>query len=128
MKKLRLHLLFMAMVAAITFPAAAGAAPGKDKHNVSGNWVDCNVAPLTVADGLPSVIAVGIRQNFSGILVGTYTGSERDVIDNGGNTTFSGGGIFTGTVAGRSGTATFRYEGIVPAVGDIPPRRGSSRA
>jgi Protein of unknown function (DUF3224) len=61
------------------------------------------------------VITVGITQDFSGTLDWTYTGSERDVINNpDGSATFKGGGIFTGTVAGRSGTASFRYEGVAP--------------
>jgi len=85
-----------------------------------GTWIDCNFAPLLVS--LPGtttdVVTVGITQDFSGTLDGTYTGSERDVLNADGSATFRGGGIFTGTVAGRSGTASFRYEWIAPAGAD----------
>lgn len=110
MKKVRLHLLLMATVAAITFPAVTSAGPPK----ASGTWVDCNFAPLVREAGPPTIVTVGITQDFSGTLNGTYTGSERDVIQGDGSATFQDGGIFTGTIAGRSGTATFRYDGIAP--------------
>ena len=119
MKTARLHVLLMATVAAIALPEVAGAAHGNDKNAVSGNWIDCNFAPLVREAGLPTVVIVGITQDFTGTLDGTYTGSERDVIQGDNSATFSGGGIFTGTVAGKRGTATFRYEGAAPLNG--PP-------
>lgn len=42
-------------------------------------------------------------------------GTERDVVYADGSATFHGSGMFTGNVAGRSGTATYSYEGIAPA-------------
>ena len=111
MKKLRLHLLLMATSAAIAFPAVSAAAPGK----ASGTWVDCNFAPDFRAVGPNLVGTVGITENFSGDLLGTYIGTESDVVYADSSATFHGSGIFTGTVAGRSGTATYRYEGIAPA-------------
>src|SRR5713101_1476022 len=113
MKKVRLHLLLMATVAAIAFPAIAfPAVTTATPLGVSGTWDDCNFAPLFRAAGPNTVVTVGITENFFGDLVGTYAGTERDVVNADGTATFHGSGIFTGTVAGRFGTATYRYEGI----------------
>ena len=111
MKKLRLHLLLMATVAAIAFPAVTSAAPVA----ASGTWDDCNFAPAFRAAGPNFVGTVGITENFFGTLDGTYIGTERDVVYADGGATFHGSGVFTGNVAGRSGTATYLYEGIAPA-------------
>jgi hypothetical protein len=111
MKKLRLHLVLMAAVAAIAFPAVTSAAP----VGASGTWDDCNFAPSFAAAGPNFVGTVGITENFSGDLVGTYAGTERDVVHADGSATFHGSGIFTGAIAGRFGTATYRYEGMAPA-------------
>ncbi len=110
MKKLQLYLL-TAMVAVITFPALTSAAPAA----ASGTWDDCNFAPSFRAAGPNFVGTVGITENFFGTLSGTYAGTERDVVLADGSATFHGSGIFTGSVAGLSGTATFSYEGIAPA-------------
>jgi hypothetical protein len=110
MKKLQLSLSLMAAIAAIV-PAFAGAAPVE----ASGTWDDCNFAPSFRAAGPNFVGTVGITENFFGTLLGTYAGIERDVVYADGGATFHGSGIFTGSVAERSGTATFSYEGIFPA-------------
>jgi Protein of unknown function (DUF3224) len=102
--------LFMVLVA-IAFPAVASAAP----LAASGTWDDCNFAPDFRAAGPNAVGTVGITENFFGTLNGTYAGTERDVIYADGSATFHGSGIFTGTVAGRSGTGTYLYEGVAPA-------------
>ena len=109
--KVRLHLLLMASVIAIAFPALAGAAPVA----ASGTWDDCNFAPVFRAAGPNLVGSVGITENFFGTLDGTYVGTERDVVHADGSANFHGSGVFTGNVAGRSGTATYRYEGTAPA-------------
>ena len=57
---------------------------------------------------------------FTGLLSGTYAGTERDVVDANGTATFHGSGTFTGSFAGRSGTATYRYEGVYPLSGVVP--------
>ena len=97
--------------AAIGFPALTSAAPVE----ASGTWDDCNFAPSLRAAGPNTVVTLGITENFFGTLLGTYAGTERDVVYADGSATFHGSGIFTGNVAGRSGTATYRYEGIAPA-------------
>ena len=102
--------LFLVLVA-IAFPAVTGATPVK----ASGTWDDCNFAPVFRAAGPNTVETVGITENFFGTLLGTYAGTERDVIYADGSATFHGSGIFTGAVAGRSGTATYLYEGVAPA-------------
>ena len=99
------------VLVAITFPAVTSAAPVA----ASGTWDDCNFAPDFRAAGPNAVGTVGITENFFGTLNGTYAGTERDVIYADGSATFHGSGTFTGTVAGRSGTGTYRYEGIGPA-------------
>ena len=96
---------------AIGFPALTSAAPVE----ASGTWDDCNFAPSLRAAGPNTVVTLGITENFSGDLLGTYIGTESDVVYADSSATFHGSGIFTGTVAGRSGTATYRYEGIAPA-------------
>jgi hypothetical protein len=45
----------------------------------------------------------------------TYAGTERDQVYADGSATFHGAGIFTGTVNGKSGTASYTYEGVAPA-------------
>jgi hypothetical protein len=61
MRKLRLHLLFMATVAAITFPAVTTAAPVA----ASGTWDDCNFAPAFRAAGPNLVGRLALRRTFS---------------------------------------------------------------
>ena len=39
---------------------------------------------------------------------------ERDVVYANGSATFHGNGVFMGTIAGRTGTASYRYEGVFP--------------
>jgi hypothetical protein len=102
--------LFMVLVA-IAFPALTSAAPAA----ASGTWDDCNFAPVFRAAGPNLVGTVGITENFFGTLDGTYVGTERDVVYADGGATFHGSGIFTGSVMGQSGTATYSYEGIAPA-------------
>src|SRR2546430_4646763 len=103
--------LFMVLVA-IAFPPVTSAAPVP----AAGTWNACNFAPVFRAAGRNTVETVGITENFFGPLLGTYAGTERDVIYADGSATFHGSGIFTGTVLGASsGTATYRYEGIAPA-------------
>jgi len=111
MKKLALHVSILAAVAAIAVPALSSAAPVE----ASGTWDDCNFAPSFRTAGPNTVETVGITENFFGTLTGTYVGTESDVIYADGSATFHGSGIFTGNVAGRSGTAAYRYEGIAPA-------------
>ena len=111
MRKPRLQLLLWAALAAIAFPALSSAAP----VGASGTWDDCNFAPVFRAAGPNLAVAVGITENFFGPLEGTYIGTENDVVYIDGSATFHGSGTFTGNVAGRSGTATYRYEGTAPA-------------
>ena len=77
----KLQLLLMATVTAIAFPALAHGGAAK----ISGAWKDCNFAPLVREAGPPMVVIVGITQDFTGTLDGTYTGSERDVIQGDGS-------------------------------------------
>jgi hypothetical protein len=100
--------LAAAAVAAIAIPAVTGAAP----IVASGTWDDCNFAPVVRLPGPNTVVTIGITENFFGTLTGTYVGTERDVAFANGSATFHGSGTFTGTAAGKSGTATYRYEGI----------------
>ena len=105
---LRTVLLVVAM--AIVAPSAAAAAT----PSASGTWDDCNFAPIVSTAGPNVVVTVGITENFQGVLTGSYVGTERDVVYVNGSATFHGSGVFSGTIAGRTGTATFRYEGIAP--------------
>jgi hypothetical protein len=60
------------------------------------------------------VVTNGVTVNFFGTLLGTYAGTQSSVVHADGRNTFHGSGIFTGAVAGRSGTASFHLEGMFP--------------
>lgn len=100
--------LFMALVA-LALPASTSAAPVA----ASGTWDGCLFAPVFSTAGQNAVGTVGVTVDFSGTLLGTYAGTQRDVIHADGSVNLHGSGTFTGTVAGAGyGTAAFRYEGI----------------
>jgi hypothetical protein len=101
--------LFMIFVA-IALPAVTSAAPVP----ASGTFDGCQFAPVFSAAGPNTVVTNGVTANFFGTLLGTYAGTQYSVNHADGRNTFHGSGIFTGAVAGRSGTATFRYEGMFP--------------
>jgi len=111
MKNQTLYLSLITVVAGLGPPVASSAAP----IEASGLWDDCNFAPDVRGAGLNIIVNVGITQNFSGTLDGKYVGTERDVVNADGKATLYGSGVFTGSVAGQLGTASYRYEGIVPA-------------
>lgn len=99
------------VVIAILAPAAVSAGT---RLSMSGTWDDCNFAPVVRTSGPNTIVTIGITENFYGPMSGTYVGTERDVIFADGSATFHGSGVFTGTIGGATGTATYRYEGIFP--------------
>lgn len=101
-----------AVLAMMVVPATASAAT---PTAASGSWDDCNIAPVVRAGGPNLTVWVGITENFSGTMVGTYAGTERDQVYADGSATFHGAGTFTGSVNGKSGTASYTYEGVAPA-------------
>jgi hypothetical protein len=86
----------------------------------SGSWDDCNFNPTVSVAGPNLIVTVGITENYSGTVSGTYVGTERDVVYANGSATFHGSGLFTGSVNGLSGTARISYEGLFPTTGVIP--------
>ena len=101
-----------ALFASIAMLAPAAVAAGSPSQ--SGTWDDCNFAPIVSTAGPNTIVTIGITENFYGPMSGTYVGTERDVVYADGSASFHGGGLFSGTIAGRTGTATFRYEGVFP--------------
>ena len=100
-----------ALIATIALLAPAAVAT---KSPMSGTWDDCNFAPVVSTTGPNTIVTIGITENFYGPMAGTYVGTERDVVYADGSATFHGSGVFSGTIAGVSGTATYRYEGVFP--------------
>ena len=105
-----LMVVFMMMLVMVA-PASADAA----RANANGTWNDCNFGAVSRAVGPIVVVKVQITQNFFGTLDGKYVGREFDVIKADGSVVVYGSGIFTGNVAGRPATGTYRYQGIVRA-------------
>ena len=103
----------LALVVAIALLAPAAVAAGSPS-SISGTWDDCNFAPVVSTSGPNTIVTIGITENFFGPMSGTYVGTERDVVYADGSATFHGSGIFSGTIAGVTGTATYRYEGVFP--------------
>lgn len=108
------------IVCALT--AATLVAPGAVAHAsaaiaVSGTWTDCNLNPDFRAAGPNLIGTVRITETFFGDFDGTYEGIERNVVFADGGAVFFGVGVFTGSVAGRTGTVTYRYQGILPSSG-----------
>ena len=101
--------LLVVAVAAFAPAAASASSP-----SISGTWDDCNFAPVVGTAGPNVIVTIGITENFQGGMSGSYVGTERDVVFPTGGATFHGSGLFTGTIDGRTGTATYRYEGIAP--------------
>ncbi len=105
-----------AMVAALTLPGVAAAAPS----SVSGSWSDCNFGPTARSAGPNTIVTVGISEDYSGPVDGHFDGTERDFVHASGWVTFHGSGTFSGTVLGRTGTGFLSYGGIFPTTGFVP--------
>jgi hypothetical protein len=103
------------VVALVALAALAPSVAAASSSSTSGTWDDCNFAPVVSSAGPNLVVSIGITENFQGPLNGSYVGTERDVVYANGSATFHGSGVFTGTIDGRTGTATYRYEGVAPA-------------
>ena len=108
--------LITGLLVAAAAPAAALAAPVAD----SGTWDDCNILRTYAESGPNIIVTVTIIENYHGMLEGTYVGTERDVVYATGHVTLHGSGIFSGTVAGLTGTGRLSYEGTVGSSGAIP--------
>jgi hypothetical protein len=109
MNRILRAVLLVVVTAALSPAVAAAGSP-----SVSGTWDDCNFAPIVSTAGPNTIVTIGITENFQGPMSGSYVGTERDVIYANGGATFHGSGVFTGTIAGQTGTATYRYEGVAP--------------
>lgn len=109
MNRILRTVLLVVALATLAPSAAAAASP-----SVSGTWDDCNVVTSVATAGPNVIVTVGITENFQGAMSGSYVGTERDVVYANGSATLHGSGVFTGTIDGRTGTATYRYRGIFP--------------
>ena len=85
-----------------------------------GTWDDCNTNGTLAFNGPNLIVTVDISENYYGLLEGTYLGTERDVVYADGTATFHGSGIFSGAVAGKSGTGRLTYNGAVGTSGVMP--------
>ena len=115
--KLLTHLVGLAVVVA-AFVAVSVTHAGKKASSsktmfVNGDLVDCHTVNESRHDGDNQLNMVAIAGKFTGTLNGSYDGTERNVVHKDGSASFSGSGVFTGEVNGRSGTAVLTYAGTV---------------
>ena len=95
--------------ASALMPGVASA--GQPSPPAQGTWDDCNLTPVVRMAGPNAIVSVDITENFQGTMEGSYVGTERDVVTAEGSVLFHGHGVFTGSIDGRTGTATYRYTG-----------------
>ncbi len=65
------------------------------------------------ADGDNELTTVTLAQKFSGPVDGTCEGTEKEVVRKDGTRTFTGSGLFSGKINGRSGTVLMTHTGTV---------------
>jgi len=66
--------------------------------------------------GNNTIVTFNISGTATGTLVGSFVGTELDIVHGDGSINLHGTALFTGSVDGRSGTMVFSYEGIGNAV------------
>ncbi|MEY2438962.1 MAG: hypothetical protein QOI34_347 [Verrucomicrobiota bacterium] len=116
----RLALCASALVALIFSPATSHArkpspTPPPPTISASGNWSDCNVVTDTHPVGPNSFLTVSITETLTGTLSGSFIGTEYDFVHPDGSAVFYGSGVFTGSVAGKTGTFRMNYVGTTSA-------------
>ena len=107
------RVLVAIVLAAAAVLAPAGAAAGWSATETSGTWSDCNYDPNFRAVGPNQIGTVRIAESLTGGFAGTFNGTELDLVFPNNTALFAGNGVFSGTVAGHSGSAAYRYWGYV---------------
>ena len=116
-QQLRRAFFALTIVGALfTLPSAEAGPP----VSASGIFTDRECFIENVTRGPITITTQNIKVDYTGTLTGTECGTERDVYLPDGSVTFNSTGVFTGTVAGRSGTAVLT---IVGEAGQGPPSR-----
>ena len=80
---------------------------------------DCEHVISVRTVGPNTIITSSITGCFHGTIVGTFVGTERDVIHPNGTVTGQASGVFSGTVNGRSGTCVFSLEVSISRNGTV---------
>ena len=108
-QQLRRAFFALTIVGALfTLPKAQASPP----VSASGIETDRECVIENVTNGPNTITTLKIKTEATGTLTGTLCGTERDVGFPDGSVTINSTGVFTGTVAGRSGTA------VLTAVGE----------
>src|SRR4051794_34962753 len=106
---------FLMPFLAITLVLVPQGASAHPETLASGTWADCNVVKEVRQVGHKTLVTVAITETFVGTLAGSYVGTEEDRVAPDGSATFTGRGLLTGSVAGRTGTIEMRYAGEASA-------------
>lgn len=97
--------------------ADKGNAPAGSHATLKGSWTSCETVTDSKQDGDNQLTTVTLTQKFEGAVDGNCEGSEREVVRKDGSRTFSGSGVFTGKINGRSGTVVLTHTGTVTSEG-----------
>jgi len=85
----------------------------------SGNSTDCEHVISVQSSGPNTIITLSETGCFHGTFVGTWVGTERDVIHPNGTVTIQASGVFSGRVNGRSGTCVISSAVSLTLNGDV---------
>ena len=114
------------MAAAVAFVPQAGqlqaektkpSVNGPGSSGLTGNWTSCETVTDSRQDGDNQLTTVTLMQKFEGAVNGTCEGTEKEVVRKDGSRTFSGSGLFTGKINGRSGTVLMTHTGTITGEG-----------
>ncbi len=99
--------------------AVAGALftlPNANADTATGSWTDCEHVVSVTSYPSYDVVTLSITSTYTGTFNGTWEGVEEDVVYSDGYFTVHAEGIFTGSLAGRSGTVRLTYYAAVPPI------------
>ena len=110
MSHLRTSFCALALIGSLlTLPTAEARPP----ESASGEFFPCfNYAGPPRQVGENTIVTFNISGTATGTFIGSFVGTELDVVHHDGSITLHGSALFTGSVNGRSGTLLFTYEGI----------------
>ena len=123
LKNLRIAFLGLLIVGLISTPATSQArrpshppAPSPSpspspRIAAAGSWTDCTTITDTRPVGSSSFLTVSVTQTFTGTFNGVLNATEYEFVHTDGSAVFYGSGVFTGTVAGKTGTFKMNYIG-----------------
>ena len=113
---LRRNFFALAIVGALfTLPRAEAGPP----IPATGYSIDCEHVISVQTVGPNTIITLSETGCFHGTFVGTWVGTERDVIHPNGTVTIQASGVFSGRVNGRSGTCVISSAVSLTLNGDV---------